>query len=554
MTARHSRLRASVDSQQTEKAAADSAPASTRDVTSTPPETTNQQPPLDPTPPRHKRYVFGVEATPDTLAIAMVYFVQGVLGLSRLAVNFFFKDELGLDPAETAILTGISAFPWLIKPIYGFISDGLPLFGYRRRSYLVLCGLIGAASWGYLALFADNKYVTVAATVLSSLSVAFSDVVVDSMVVERARGESQSMAGSLQSLCWGSSAAGGIVSAYFSGSLVEEYGTRFVFGVTAFLPLITSAVAGLVQEKPAAPFHHHSVPSTVDNVNTPHPTENGHAEPVSQNGHRSEALSANGESIEGGGMEPGSQKQGPEAGGLSGVIETSKEQLLYLWEVIREPAILLPTLFIFFWQATPQSETAMFFFTTNQLHFGPEFLGRVRLVTSAASLLGVGLFNSSLKEVPLRRIFKWTTIIGCTLGMSQLLLVTGTNRALGIDDQWFAMGDSLVLTVLGQVSFMPILVLAARICPEGIEATLFATLMSISNGAGVLGGAIGAWITGALGITSTEFTNLPLLLLITNLSSLLVLPFLRLLPSEEELEATASAVEDKIDAVKSKLK
>jgi hypothetical protein len=46
--------------------------------------------------------VFGVEATPDTLAIAMVYFVQGVLGLSRLAVNFFFKDELGLDPAEVS--------------------------------------------------------------------------------------------------------------------------------------------------------------------------------------------------------------------------------------------------------------------------------------------------------------------------------------------------------------------------------------------------------------------------------------------------------------------
>lgn len=51
--------------------------------------------------------------------------------------------------------------------------------------------------------------------------------VVDSMVVERARGETQSTSGSLQSLCWGSSAFGGIVSAYFSGSLVDTYGTRF---------------------------------------------------------------------------------------------------------------------------------------------------------------------------------------------------------------------------------------------------------------------------------------------------------------------------------------
>jgi len=33
----------------------------------------------------------------------------------------------------------------------------------------------------------------------------------------------------------------------------------------------------------------------------------------------------------------------------------------------------------------------------------------------------------------------------------QLLLVTGLNRDLGVSDEWFAMGDSLVLTVLGQV-------------------------------------------------------------------------------------------------------
>ncbi len=43
-----------------------------------------------------------------------------------------------------------------------------------------------------------------------------------------------------------------------------------------------------------------------------------------------------------------------------------------------------------------------------------------------------------------------------------------------------------------QVSFMPIMVLAARLCPEGVEATLFATLMSILNAGGVLGGALGA--------------------------------------------------------------
>lgn len=48
--------------------------------------------------------LFGVDLSPDNVAVAMVYFVQGVLGLARLAVNFYLKDDLHLDPAEVCLL------------------------------------------------------------------------------------------------------------------------------------------------------------------------------------------------------------------------------------------------------------------------------------------------------------------------------------------------------------------------------------------------------------------------------------------------------------------
>ncbi|KAL1221206.1 Folate-biopterin transporter 1 [Cardamine amara subsp. amara] len=426
--------------------------------------------------------IFGVELSPDNVAVAMVYFVQGVLGLARLAVSFYLKDDLHLDPAETAVITGLSSLPWLVKPLYGFISDSVPLFGYRRRSYLVLSGLLGAFSWSLMAGFVDSKYSAASCILLGSLSVAFSDVVVDSMVVERARGESQSVSGSLQSLCWGSSAFGGIVSSYFSGSLVESYGVRFVFGVTALLPLITSAVAVLVNEQRVV----RSATGQKENVTLVIP----------------------------------------------GFLQTSKQNMIQLWSAIKQPNVFLPTLFIFLWQATPHSDSAMFYFTTNKLGFTPEFLGRVKLVTSIASLLGVGLYNGFLKSVPLRKIFLVTTIFGTGLGMTQVILVTGFNRQLGISDEWFAIGDSLILTVLAQASFMPVLVLAARLCPEGMEATLFATLMSISNGGSVLGGLMGAGLTQVFGITKDSFDNLSTLIILCNLSSLLPLPLLGLLPRD----------------------
>ena len=66
--------------------------------------------------------------------------------------------------------------------------------------------------------------------------------------------------------------------------------------------------------------------------------------------------------------------------------------------------------------------------STNKLGFGPEFLGRVRLVTSVASLLGVAIFNTYLKEVPLRKLFLWTTLIGTALGSTQVHRSWGEGR------------------------------------------------------------------------------------------------------------------------------
>lgn len=139
-----------------------------------------------------------------------------------------------------------------------------------------------------------------------------------------------------------------------------------------------------------------------------------------------------------------------------GFLQTSKQNMIQLWSAIKQPNVFLPTLFIFLWQTTPHSDSAMFYFTyvlfhlvpghrlisyplrwyylqnltyviwfkihlrTNKLGFTPEFLGRVKLVTSFASLLGVGLYNGFLKSVPLRKIFLVTTIFGTGLGMTQV--------------------------------------------------------------------------------------------------------------------------------------
>eukprot|EP00884_Botryococcus_braunii_P002177 jgi/Botrbrau1/11960/Bobra.341_1s0025.1 len=91
----------------------------------------------------NKWQIMGLDPSPELVAIAMVYFVQGILGLARLGVTYLFKDDFSLDPAQVALLTGIAGAPWVVKPLYGFLSDTVPIMGYRRRSYLIICGLLG---------------------------------------------------------------------------------------------------------------------------------------------------------------------------------------------------------------------------------------------------------------------------------------------------------------------------------------------------------------------------------------------------------------------------
>ena len=55
---------------------------------------------------------FGVDLSPDNMAVAIVYFVQGVLGLARLAMSFYLKDDLHLDPAEACVAHSFSHPPY----------------------------------------------------------------------------------------------------------------------------------------------------------------------------------------------------------------------------------------------------------------------------------------------------------------------------------------------------------------------------------------------------------------------------------------------------------
>jgi folate/biopterin transporter len=381
-----------------------------------------------------KKLFLGIDPTPDIIAISTIYFVEGALGLARLAQTFLLKDDLQLGPAELSATMGILSLPWTIKPLYGFLSDGFPIFGYRRRSYLVLAGVVGFLSYSSLAWgfgggsgpdIAPNSIAltsTIISLLLSSGSIALADVVADGIVVEKTRaavtyGDDSAIAGRLQSLCWGSAAIGGLISAYFSGSLLETMSPREVFGIASFLPLAVGGMSFLIEEEP---FNRKMKGGAIVGSGS-----DGLAEIV----------------------EP---SQNDDVIDDNDAVPSIQEQTSSLWAALSQPNIYKPILFIFFWQATPTSEGAMLYFLTDEIGFGPEFLGRVRLVTAASSLLGVLVYNQYLRRVAIKNVLLWTSLISVPLGLTQLILISHYNRELGIPDGAFVFGDDVVLSILGE--------------------------------------------------------------------------------------------------------
>lgn len=306
---------------------------------------------------------------------------------------------------------------------------------------------------------APSKAVVVAANVVASASVAVSDVVADSIVVEESRGTAR--AADLQSAAWASRYGGAILASLAAGPALRSWGPSGVWLFSSALPLLVAVASTFVEEKP---------PSEI-------------ADPASA--------------------------------------------VRDLIKALSRPEIWRPAVFIFLWQATPSCGSAFFVFSTAPdpvgLGFDPDFVGVASAASSVAGLAGVAAYNALYKEQPLSRVIKYTSLASAVLSCLPLVLVFHANRPLGIDDRLFALGDDVVQSALGEIGFLPLLVLAANITPPGVEGVLFAALMSLFNLGGIVSQELGSLLTAALHVEQADFSNLPALIVICAASSALPL-------------------------------
>jgi len=393
------------------------------------------------------------EARRLALIFAIVYFAQGMWYLPNLPITFFLKDTFGLSAAQTATFFSITVIPWLIKPVYGLISDFVPLFGQRRKSYFLLTSGIAAAMGLTLSMMGSYNYWDIAIFfTLMGLGLAFTDVLTDALMVEN--GQRLGLTGPFQAVQWASISFASILVGVGGGWLAQHKFLSLTFLIATVFPVITLAMAIFV-------------------IREPH-------------------------------------------------VQTSERQFRETWMAIRG-AIRSRTLwivagFIFFYNFSPSFGPALIYYATDVLQFSKIFLGTLESLSYASGIVGTALYFAFSKSFPFKGLIHFAIAAG----------VIATLAYLGYRGQVSAVALSLVfgsVTMFIQLTFLD---LAARACPKQVEATFFALLMSVYNGAVQLSQITGGWLYDQLGFTRLIFISAAF----TALCWLLV-PFLKL----EQLEA-----------------
>jgi hypothetical protein len=73
---------------------------------------------------------------------------QGVgNAIGGVAAGYYWKDVQRVQPSVAQFYQGVTDAPWIVKPIWGLLTDVVPVAGFRRRPYFVLAGQISYLSW-----------------------------------------------------------------------------------------------------------------------------------------------------------------------------------------------------------------------------------------------------------------------------------------------------------------------------------------------------------------------------------------------------------------------
>ncbi|KAI4838291.1 folate transporter 2 [Plasmodium brasilianum] len=170
------------------------------------------------------------------------------------------------------------------------------------------------------------------------------------------------------------------------------------------------------------------------------------------------------------------------------------------------------------------------------LGFRPTFMGTLRLTYGIASLIGIIVYRVFLKNHGLKKSLIITTLVSFPIYISPIILTEKINKYFGISDELFVLSGGFLIEAITEIQLLPLFILTANICQPGLEASVFATILSVKNLGSLTKKGTSSFLTYLMNIDSYNFDSLSVYILICGLFLLLSLTLVPLLPDEEKID------------------
>jgi MFS family permease len=293
---------------------------------------------------------------------AIVYAVEGIgqasSGIMWQPLSYWLKQTMHWDPVTISASVAIFDLPWVIKPLWGAISDFVPLFGYRRRPYLVLANIAAILAFAWVATL-DTAATVIPALTVTAFAMAISSTLCGALLVETGQKNNTSASFVNQQWLWFNIAQ--MITVLLAGYLIEVLSPigalHAAAAIAAVAPLAIIGGLWLIHEPRAG----------ID-------------------------------------------------------LEALRQRLGAVISAFRSRDLWFVAAFLFLYYFSPGFGTPLYFQMTDRLHFSQGFIGVLSAVGAAGWIIGGLLFRWRLNRLNRRALLQLSIVGGVLSTLSYLLL------------------------------------------------------------------------------------------------------------------------------------
>lgn len=421
----------------------------------------------------------------------------------------------------------VAMFPWTVKPIMGMVSDLVPIGGYHKRYYVAMTSVIGCAAVVTLAAIKftpEMAALYVMGLVAINLQVATADLLTEGKYTERMQ-EHPTKSSDMVSFVWMCITFGSIFATLcsFFSIKYENYRSLMWIGVPLSAQTVFTSLAGWLPEKKVQPRD-----------------ESG-----------GDAAERGMDKKAGSFFEGKLWKENYKVFLMSifmatmcvflAVVQFMQPENKYVDLAVSVVVTLVLSVVMYAALPRPIANVTFFLFVTSVLsvsfgsamsywftvdekcnpggpHFDYLFFSvYTSIIARLCTAIGVYLFQVFFSNANVRFTFWMSAILSSLGSVGDYVIVRRWNIDWGISDKaFYLIGDTILEPMVGMMAAMPSVVLMSKMCPENMEATMFAILASFNNLGSSLSSALGVFAMDFVGIRtdlseegSCDFSGLP---------------------------------------------